>query len=296
MNVLEVVVDTEPINGGRFRVYPIGDLHLDEAGVDRSRLDSYIAHIAADPYAMWVLVGDLLSGTTPSHKWFTAEAVEPDVLLNMDRYLAHSMLELERVLEPLAAVPGIVIQGNHDLRHGGTLWSGLCWEIARRLNDKQGSARIQYGGDECIVRLRAKAHRYEGTKQKNLHYVYVLHAHHGAGAGMYPGGKVNRYAHTIGLLTDADIMIRGHVHDSDLRIVPTYTVTKKGTTPRMKTRYRAFVTAGSFSPARTPGLNTYASQKGYPPSDEGVMYLNIDLPCKGAGGPDGKMWRSELPI
>ena len=296
MNVLEVVIDAEPISAGRFRVYPIGDLHLDEKGVDRARLNAYIAKIAADPHAMWVLVGDLLSGTTPSHKWFTVGAVDPDVLLNMDRYLAHSMLELERVLEPLAAVPGIIIQGNHDLRHGGTLWSGLCWEIARRLNEKQGSARIQYGGDECIVRLKAKVNRYaKDDKGRNLHYVYVLHAHHGAGGGMYPGGKVNRYENTIGKLTDADVMIRGHVHDSDFRIVPIYTVTKKGAEPRLKTRHRAFITTPSFSPARSEGLNNYASQKGYPPSDEGIMFLNVELPVS-SGRSDGKMWREELPI
>lgn len=293
MNVLDVELQTEHVDVGVFRVYPIGDLHLDERSTDRARLKAYLDHIAADPFGFWVLVGDLISGTTPSHRWFTVEPVAPDVLVNMDQYVAYTMLELEKTLAPLADRPGIVIQGNHDIRQG-IQWSGLCWEIARRLNDK-GQAPIQYGGDECLVRIRALEHRSKGTKQKARHYVYTLHAHHGAGGGIYPGGRVNRYENTVGKLTDADILVRGHVHDSDLRIVPTFTVTRKGNA-RLKRRQRAFITAGSFAPARTEGVNDYASRKGYPPNDEGILYLNVQLPAREASQHDGKMWRSELPI
>ena len=294
MNVLDVTVKTERVNSGQFRVYPIGDLHLDAAATDRSRLNTYIQKIAADPYSFWVLVGDLLDGTTPSHRWFEISAVAPDVLINMDRYIAHSMLELEHCLAPLATRPGVVIQGNHDLRPGGTLWSGLCWEITRRLNEVKDSAQIQYGGDECLIRLRAPEQRSGGAKGKDNHFFYTIHVHHGAGGGIYPGGKVNRFENTISKLTDADIMIRGHVHDSDIRIVPYYTVTRRGPV-RLKEKKRVYITAPAFWPGRKEGLNNYASRKGYPPNDEGIMYLNIELPSR-KGRHDGKMWRSELPI
>jgi UDP-2,3-diacylglucosamine pyrophosphatase LpxH len=292
MNILDLEVQTEPVDVGRWRLYPVGDLHLDEKSTDRKRLKRYLEHIAADPYSIWVLVGDLISGTTPSHGWFTVEPVAADVLVNMDRYVAYTMLELEHTLQPLVGRPGIVIQGNHDLRRG-IQWSGLCWEIARRLNDKS-DAPVLYGGDECLVRVRARENRSKGSKSKPNCWLYTVHAHHGAGGGMYPGGKINRFENTVGKLTDADILVRGHVHDSDIRIVPIYTVTRKGKA-RLKERQRAFVTAGSFAPARTEGVNDYASRKGYPPNDQGIMYLNIALPARHSGH-DGKMWRSELPI
>ena len=293
MNVLEAEIVSEQTGGGRWRFYPIGDLHVDAAATDRDKIKRYIARIAADPNAFWVCVGDLVDGTTPSHKWFEVGAVAPDVLVNMDRYVSHAMLELENLLAPLAKVPGVMIQGNHDIRHGGTLWSGLVWEIARRLNENHGGS-VQYGGDECMVRL----HVAPNTSAKNTQtgtYVYVIHAFHGAGGGMYPGGKVNRYENTIGKLTDADIMVRGHVHDSDIRIIPQYTVTRGRGRARLKEKRRAFITAPAFWPARKEGLNNYASRKGYPPNDDGILILNLECPDR-RGKHDGRMWREELPL
>lgn len=291
---LDVVVDTDKRDVGEFRIYAIGDLHLDAVATDRQRIKRYIKHIANDKSAFWVLVGDLLDGSTPDHRWFEVGAVAPDILANMDEYLARSMFELEKYLAPLAARPGVIIQGNHDLRPGGTLWSGLCWEMARRLRDKGGDC--QYGGDECIIRLRAKEQRAnKKSKRPQGHYIYTVHVHHGSGGGIYPGGKINRFENTISKLTDADIMIRGHVHDSDIRILPTYSITRKGK-PRLKTKYRVYYTAPAFWPARTEGVNNYASRKGYPPSDGGLQYLNVQLPSAGPGTHDGKIWRSELPL
>jgi hypothetical protein len=284
MNVLELTVETEPKDAGIWRLYPIGDLHVDSKMTDLDRLKKYIALVAADPHGMYVIVGDFVDGTTPSHHFFEPDVIVPDIMQNMSQYVAATMLMLERMLEPLKDTPGVVIQGNHDVRKGGTLWSGIAWEMARRLG-------AEYGGDECLVRIKAS------TPQKSRgNYVWVLHAFHGDGGGMYPGGKVNRFQNTVGHLTDADILVRGHVHDSDTRIVPLYSCTRKGGA-RMVEKRRAYVTAPAFMRNRVEGVNSYASRKGYPPSDDGLIYLEVANPSINKSKRDGtSMRRIEAPF
>ena len=280
MNVLEATVTPDPTDDGRWNFYPIGDPHLDAAATDRKRLEQYIAHIARDPHAFWICVGDLLDGTTPDHRWFEIQAVDRDVLLNMDKYVSYCLLELEGVFAPLKNKPGVILQGNHDIRQGGTMWSGLAWELARRIG-------AQYGGDECMVRVRVP-----NRPNRNTAYMWTIHAHHGVGGGLLPGGKLNRHVRDMSQLCDADIYVRGHVHDSMTRIQPIYTVNKRGKA-RLATRYRAFVTAPAFWPTRKEGLNNYASRKGYPPTDDGLIYLECHSPSKDH---DGRIFRKECPF
>ena len=286
MNVLEISIDSEPVDYGRWRLYPIGDPHLDAAATDRKRLEQYIAHIAADPHAIWICVGDLLDGTSPHHRWFEVQAVDRDILLNMDKYVSYCLLELEAVFAPLRGIPGVMLQGNHDIRQGGTLWSGLAWELARRIG-------AQYGGDECLIRVSAS------TTQSRGNAITKIHAFHGAGGGLLPGGKLNRHIRDMSQLCDADIYVRGHVHDSMCRIQPIYSCNIKGKA-RLQTRYKAFITAPAFWPTRKEGLNNYASRKGYPPSDPGLVYLERHNPnggCQTDGSRhDGKIYRKECPF
>jgi hypothetical protein len=284
MNVLEVDVPTEAVGRGAWRFYAIGDPHLDALATDRKRLEAYIAHIAADPHSMWVLVGDMLDGTTPSHRWFEVQAIEPTILMQMDRYISAALVELEAVFSPLKGTAGIILQGNHDMRKGGTLWSGLAWEMARRLE-------VQYGGDEVLIRAKAP----DGPPRPNRGATsWTVHAFHGAGGGLLPGGKINRHVRDMSQLADADIYVRGHVHDSMCRIQPCYSITQRGT-PRLITKYKAFITAPAFWPARTENLNSYPSRKGYPPSDEGLIYLECLNP-RSTSNTGKRMVRHECPF
>ncbi len=263
MNVMSMDVNSDGPGRGAWRLYPIGDLHLDGRSTDRQRIDEYIKFIAADPCSVYVVVGDLWDGTVSSHRFFEPSTIRPEVVMEMSRYVDLMAEELTELFAPLEGRPGIFIQGNHDIRRG-VEFSGIVGAVARRVG-------ARYGGDECMARIVAK----NATGSRST--VWTLHAHHGAGGGMYPGGKVNRFQNTVGQLADCDIYIRGHVHDSDARIVHIYGISRTGK-PAMVKRPRAFLTAPSFSPDRTEGLNNYASRKGYGPQDQGITFLHCHNP------------------
>ena len=292
MNVLNIDVTTEPPNQGRFRVYPIGDLHWDEKTCDRDRFRRYRDMIAADPHSLWVFVGDAISGTTPGHRFFdpaTTQALDPEVFVNLDKYVTFMLDELVNEMEPLAGRPGVIIQGNHDVRKG-IQWSGLAWALANRLGPS-----VQYGGDEALVRVRAST-----ANKKRGRSVWTIHCCHGAGGGMLPGGKLWRHQRDITSLTTAEIAIRGHVHDSLTRIIYLYDVTRKNEKPHLVEVPRAFVTAPGFMRSRIEGVNSYAATKTYPSTDAGLIYIEVHNPVY--GNPErsdthaGRIFRHECPF
>jgi hypothetical protein len=264
-------IDIETDAGGRWRLYPIGDPHIDEAKCNRKRLGQYLRLIASDPHGIWVCVGDWISGTTPTHKFFEFGSFDPGIIMRGDDYIAACMLEVERTFEPLKDRPGVCLQGNHDLRFGGTKWSGFGWEIARRLG-------ATYARDECLFKVGANSRGT--TSSKGRRYYWTVHAHHGAGGGYKPGGKVNRYQDTTAARIDADIHIRGHVHDSDARILPIRTLTKRKPWKLLK-RPKAWVTAPSFVEHISEGVHDYSSRSAFPVADEGIIYLEIANPTMG---------------
>lgn len=290
MNVLNIDVTSEaPPQMGRFRVYPIGDLHWDEKTCDRDRFRRYRDMIAADPHGLWVFVGDAISGTTPGHRFFdpaTTQALDPEVFANLDKYVTYMLDELVKEMEPLRDRPGIIIQGNHDVRRG-IQWSGLAWALANRLGPN-----VQYGGDEALVRVRAST---SDTRGRN---VWTMHCCHGAGGGMLPGGKLWRHQRDITSLTTAEIAIRGHVHDSLTRIIYLYDVTRKSDKARLVEVPRAFLTAPGFMRSRIEGVNSYAATKTYPSTDQGLIYIEVHNPSPGARSwnHQGKIFRHEAPF
>jgi hypothetical protein len=73
-------VDKDTSAHGTVSLYAIGDTHLDLKTSDHDRIEKYVAHIAKDPQAVAVFVGDLLDGRVPGRKHFDADAVRLDFL------------------------------------------------------------------------------------------------------------------------------------------------------------------------------------------------------------------------
>ena len=100
---------------------------------------------------------------------------------------------------------------------------------------------------------------------------------------MYPGAKINRFQNTATLTADADVYVRGHVHDSDCRIVPRYTITSRGAV-RLQERPVAYLTAPALCRNRVQGVVEYPGQKGLPANDEGLIWLEMSNPMPGGHG------------
>lgn len=259
-----VHIDRDTTAHGAISVYAIGDTHLDLKTSDHDRIESYFKHIAKDPCAVAVFVGDLLDGRVPGRKHFDSDAVRTDFLEHLKSYVNHGLEVAEGLFKPLikAKVPVICVSGNHDdyLEE-----IGLTAELVRRLG---GSAR--YLGGEGFIRINATS----AKRRDRSAYTVKLYATHGYGGGRRPGAKINQMQHLYEWV-DADVVIAGHVHDGSIRIIPSYTVQEKGNLA-LVTRPRVMYRAPSFVRRAIQGVVTYAGRKSFPSTDEGLQYVRLD--------------------
>ncbi|MHB1097857.1 MAG: metallophosphoesterase [Gemmatimonadaceae bacterium] len=251
------------LSTGRVNLYAIGDMHADRREFDEAKFRAHIQHIAADPHSVAVFVGDALDGRIPGRKFFDADTVRPDFLGNLKSYVNHGLEVLTDYFNPLirAKVPLVMVSGNHDEYLEEI---GLTSELVRRLG---GTAR--YLGGEGFIRLQTG----QPNKTKGL-YTTVIYATHGTGGGKTPGPKVNamqRYYEWV----QADVVMAGHVHDGDIRIIPSYSVQRSGVL-QLETTPRVMYRAPSYVRRSIAGVVGYQGKKGYPASDEGVMYVSLN--------------------
>jgi predicted phosphodiesterase len=256
-------IEKRTSTNGTVSLYAIGDTHADRKEFDRERFDKYVAHICADPLSVAVFVGDALDGRIPGRKHFDPDTVRVDFLENLKSYVNHGLDVCAAMFRPLikAKVPLVLISGNHDeyLEEIG-FTAALCQRLG---------AGVHYLGGEGFIRLRTGNPRKQGGM-----YSTRIYATHGTGGGKTPGPKVNAMQRTFEWV-DADVVMAGHVHDGNIRIIPSYGVPTSGalelvTTPRVMYR------APSFVRRSIAGVVGYQGKKGYPSSDEGLQYVRLD--------------------
>jgi hypothetical protein len=269
--------------GGAFRFYGIGDLHLDLKTSDHDKIKQYVKQIASDKNAVAFAVGDYMDGTTPEHKFFDPDTIRGDVLDNMNQYTNYMLEMAERFLLPIvkAGVPLVLQEGNHDIR-AGHKYVGFVSMLAGVLRRSTGSSEVYYAGQEALTRLKVEV---GGRNQ-----VLGVYSAHGAGGGGKPGGKINKHLDTVTHIADADIYLRGHVEEGDIRITYRAGIPRTG---HASLRYRpmAHYTAAGFATRRVESVEGYAARASMPSIDDGVQWLEVLLDAHGG---QAKMRRHEL--
>lgn len=265
MNVLDLKVQGESRNGVRARFYPIGDPHIDVKVADNRKLKKYIEFIARDKHAFALCVGDIFNASLPGHKYFSSKALKGDIAQHTDDYVNVMLERAVPLFQPLAdaGIPLVMMRGNHDKwLKGVDIIKLLC---------SQYSNTVKYGGGEALIRVKV------GRATEDDGNVWTVYAAHGAGGGYTPGGKHTRYANTAAHIADADIFVRGHVHDGSVRIVNRNLLPKSG---RIALLHRpvAYITTPSFNSERVEGVVDYAGDQSLPPIDSGVQFLEIINP------------------
>ena len=61
----------------KFRVYPIGDMHVTLRTFNEKRFKKYIQTIRDDPSAVCVVMGDVSDARSRDHKYFAPQMVNP---------------------------------------------------------------------------------------------------------------------------------------------------------------------------------------------------------------------------
>ena len=236
-------------------MYPIGDLHCEKIHFNEERFTRYIKDIASDPNSFWVFAGDVVEGRTPDMSKYDPDVIK-DEYKNSD-YLFRIQEKISELFEPLRGRPGAVVKGNHD---EFLKWAG----ISNFLASVSGAS---YLDGEGMVRLNCDL----GGKTRAL----VVYARHVVSGGRTPGSKLNAAAN-MSSLVDADVYIAGHIHNHAAQITPRYSLPRRG---RVGLSYRdvATVVATSFLTPKVEGFVDYTGKKGYPPPDQGLVFLHVDL-------------------
>jgi len=281
MYAIGLSFDTADQGHGLWRLYPIGDLHVDKKAFDEDLFRAYVKHIAEDPHGVWISLGDYVDGTTPDNRYHGPSTLKLSTLEQMHHYIAWQLDRLEELFEPLKGKPGVMLEGNHD-KFGGLRYSGFVWELARRIG-------AHFGGVEALIRATAIMPHH---KRQGYGYNWVIYARHGSGGGYLPGGKINRLQNTsFSIAPRADIYLSAHVHDSMARILTVHDITRKGKVVLRK-RPVALIIAPSFAQGRVAQVSGYEGERGLPATDQGIIYLEIENPRGDQSG--GKMRRVEF--
>lgn len=252
MNIAEIDVISNRQRIVNF--YPIGDLHLEKFHFDERRFRRYVEDIARDEHGFWVFVGDAIEGRVPGQKLYDPDVIRPEYK-NSD-YMFRVQQKMAELFKPLRDRPGLVVKGNHDEYQQ---WAGISQYLA-------SVSGAHYLGGEGIFRVNSDL----GGKTRSL----IGYARHIIGGGKRPGSKVNN-AEDLSLVADADFYVAGHIHDSFARISSRFTLPRRGDI-RLVQKPSAKVIAPSFLHDRLENVDDYAAKKGLPPTDNGIIVIQID--------------------
>jgi hypothetical protein len=195
-------------------------------------------------------------------KRFTGTALDDESLKNIDNLIGFNIDRIVDELRPLKDKILGLATGNHEeeikKRHSIDVTKTIC----DRLD-------VPYLGYSFFYRLTVKKKR--GGLKRNC----IIYGHHGFGGGRKPGASVNKLIDAI-TSYDADIILSGHDH---YKIGTRHT--RMGITPSGKPKLvrKPVVVArtGTFLKTCMEGDITYSERMGYPPTDLGVVRIDISF-------------------
>ncbi len=189
MDIIEV---TLPECFDTVEILPLSDLHVGDKNADLKMFERFIQYVLAAPNRYLVYNGDNIDNATRSSVGDVYSAVMSP----------HEQKKwLQKQLEPVADRILVFVEGNHSRRTTKDVDVHIVEDIA----DHLGRADL-YRQDEAYIKLKFGRRKSSGSQM-----CYTIYVTHGAGGGKRPGSAVNN-VELLGLGTDADIYIIGHVH------------------------------------------------------------------------------------
>ena len=250
----------------KFRVVPLGDIHLGPVHCDEDLFESECQEIKRTPNTFWLGMGDY------------ADLISPDDFKRWDgRILAPWMkghednigpTQLDAVCEHLDPIWNKclgLIEGNHDDLIRRHHHYDFMAELLKRANKK---ADVPYAGASCFVVLK-----FQRENSKERHDIRI-HARHGDGSARTSGARALSVLRLAMSMVNAHIVLMGHLHGQDAPDIPQRLIEQNGeikSFPAIATMTGAWLRA--YAQDVPP---CYLERWGCPPSTLGCPHITIE--------------------
>ncbi len=260
---MEVAAKDIDFENKRITLVPIGDLHLGSRACDEKRITRLTEWILARPDTYVIGMGDYAELIPRQDaRRFDADSIKPALLKNLDNLIPIQRDMIIDTFSGLAAEGRLLglLAGNHEM----SIKKNYSMDIMEEVCTKLDTPNL---GFSCLYRLTLKHPR----RSRNV----VVYAHHGWGGGRKPGSSINKL---IDLMSsyEADIYLSGHDHEKIGKRQPRLSITSSGK-PRLRSTPAILGRTGTFLRTAQQGTTNYAEVAGYPPTDLGVLRIDIRM-------------------
>jgi calcineurin-like phosphoesterase family protein len=252
-----------------FPIYAIGDIHNGARPCRLDKLAAVVNEIANQKNAYWIGLGDyndLINRSDPRYSpAVLADWIDISDLTDLARAQREKFLS---IVKPIAGQCLGLICGNHETAIMKHYERDIYFEVVsgiKELGRFKSDHRLAFGYSGWLV---LNFYRASG---KERHKRTVFSLHHGYTGGKLAGAKALNMQRWL-WRNDCDIALMGHSHNCD-----TYSVRVEGVDAggNFYGRNRLGAFCGTFLDTSQPGIDTYASVRGYPPTP--VSYIKIIL-------------------
>ena len=265
MEINKITITYEK-KGEKFRLIPIGDLHIGNRGCDIKKIKDLISWIAEKENTYWIGMGDYLEAINYTDKRFDPSSVAKKYLDCLDNLVEEQKADFISLFEKIKHRCIGLHTGNHEDAIRRFYHVDVVNDIAKEFNVKN----LRYSAFTILQFARSK----ENWKTKAMRN-FIIFSTHGRAGGRKGGNKINRLEDLMAWF-DADVYLMGHSHKKILTTVTQLSVItgKKNSTLIYKKKIGA-VTGSFLQGYALGGLTSYTERWEYPPTDLGVIKITF---------------------
>jgi len=264
LNDVEIIYERK---GEKFRLIPIGDIHIGNRGCDLKKLRRVIEWIANKENTYWIGMGDMIDAINYTDKRFDPSTVTPKYLKDLNNAVYEQISDLKDLFEPIQEKCIGLHEGNHET----TIRRRYHVDVIKNLCQEWDTPYLGYSAFTRLKFVRIS----KGTKGHGSRATFTIYSTHGRVGGRKGGAKVNRLEDLMSWF-DADIFLMAHSHKKITTTLTQLGVTGKRGNRRLIYKKKIGAVTGAFLQGYiTQGGIGYTELWNYPPTDLGVVKITI---------------------
>jgi len=263
-----------------FPLYVIGDVHIGSLNCAEKKFRQFVGYIKDKPNALWIGGGDYCDCIKPQDvKRFDHESLPDWLLTGSPTDIREALSDIVRkqkdrfceIVEPIRDKCLGLIEGNHEYVMRRNYNYAMQYIMCEQL-------RVPNLTDSAFIRLRFNNN---GGNARTIR----IFIQHGFGGGRTPGAEPNHLARLDHMVTETDIILRGHAHSFRIEppIVKMFVPSKGVLGDEVEERHTYLANWGCWVMSYKAGPSTYDSRAAYPPRPLEALEIMIK-PCNHGHG------------